>query len=341
MTAPTPFNRKAFLSEMEGMEDVLLDTINAFQETLPPLLDRIQEALSTQSLKELEIAAHTLKGMVSNFRAEPARNLALQLEVLAKETAHHDTPFAQIQPEASEIFQSLGSECVRLASALRTLALECQIIAQKTILVVDDSDFDRTLLRAALVKKGKFQAKEARSAAECLAIIEQGGVDLVLLDILMPETTGTEVLLKIREKFSPLDLPVIMVSGKSDASDVVESLRAGANDYVTKPVNFDIAVSRILMHLSFGEISREAATLKQMLASEAVVSTYHFEINRWLSVAIGCMEAPDLNLPPVRETLHDALLGIVDSLQKIKTAAEHKSTAYRGDLEFANIMKLD
>ena len=67
----------------------------------------------------------------------------------------------------------------------------------------------------------------------------------MLLDVMMPDMNGTEVLRRIREKFSASLLPVIMVTPNSQAEDVIEAMKIGANDYVTKPVDFSIALARV------------------------------------------------------------------------------------------------
>ena len=76
-------------------------------------------------------------------------------------------------------------------------------------------------------------------------LVETEPIDLILMDIMMPGEFGTQVLSKIREKFNTIELPIIMVTSKADVSDVIECLRIGANDFIAKPVNFDVAVSRI------------------------------------------------------------------------------------------------
>jgi diguanylate cyclase (GGDEF)-like protein/PAS domain S-box-containing protein len=73
---------------------------------------------------------------------------------------------------------------------------------------------------------------------------------MVLLDIMLPVVDGITVLKKIREEFSASELPVIMVSAKDDSEGIVEALQLGANDYVTKPVDFPVALARIDTQLS-------------------------------------------------------------------------------------------
>jgi signal transduction histidine kinase/DNA-binding response OmpR family regulator len=81
------------------------------------------------------------------------------------------------------------------------------------------------------------------------------------MDLMMPDCDGISALKLIRERWSQIELPVIMVTARSDASDVIESLREGANDYITKPVDFEMTQIRIKNHLSLSRNSKLANTL--------------------------------------------------------------------------------
>src|SRR5215475_16218887 len=117
------------------------------------------------------------------------------------------------------------------------------------LLVVDDDEYNRDLLCGRLACKG-YGATTAASGQEALALIQQQAFDLVLLDIMMPELDGTAVLKIIRETFTATQLPVIMVSAKDESEDIVGALSLGANDYVTKPIDFPVVFARIHTQLS-------------------------------------------------------------------------------------------
>jgi len=117
------------------------------------------------------------------------------------------------------------------------------------LLVVDDDEHNRDLLCRRLERKG-YVASAAASGQEALALMQQQAFDLVLLDIMMPELDGTAVLKMIRKTFTATQLPVIMVSAKDESEDIVGALSLGANDYVTKPVDFPVVFARIHAQLS-------------------------------------------------------------------------------------------
>ena len=112
------------------------------------------------------------------------------------------------------------------------------------LLIVDDVADNREVLSRRLVKRG-FEIVEADCGAEALRLVQEQTFDVVLLDVMMPEMDGMEVLRRLRQRFSASLLPVIMVTAKTQSEDIVEALNAGANDYVTKPVDFSIVLARV------------------------------------------------------------------------------------------------
>lgn len=116
------------------------------------------------------------------------------------------------------------------------------------ILIVDDNELNRDMLSRKLTRQG-YATSCVASGKETLEAIKSGPWDVILLDVEMPEMTGIEVLQIIRNEHSPVDLPVIMVTARTDSTDIVTALEMGANDYVTKPVDFPVALARIRTHI--------------------------------------------------------------------------------------------
>jgi DNA-binding response OmpR family regulator/tRNA A-37 threonylcarbamoyl transferase component Bud32 len=117
-----------------------------------------------------------------------------------------------------------------------------------TILVVDDHPDNRELLTRSLEREG-FRVLEAESGRQALSHVKDGKVSLILLDVMMPEMSGMEVLQVVRESYSASELPVIMLTAKSQSGDIVEALGQGANDYVTKPVDLPVVLARVQAQL--------------------------------------------------------------------------------------------
>ncbi|HEY7055903.1 MAG TPA: EAL domain-containing protein [Vicinamibacterales bacterium] len=118
-----------------------------------------------------------------------------------------------------------------------------------TLLVVDDEPLNRDALQRRLARSG-YHVLTAETGAEALQMVDAQRVDLVLLDVMMPEMNGIQTLRRLRESRPISELPVIMVTARDSSEDVVEALDAGANDYVTKPVDFSVAQARIRTQLT-------------------------------------------------------------------------------------------
>lgn len=121
--------------------------------------------------------------------------------------------------------------------------------ATGNILVVDDNEMNRDILSRRLAKKG-HALQVAEGGSQALEMIESSDFDLVLLDIMMPGIDGMEVLEKLRRQHGPNDLPVIMATAKSESTDIVDALKLGANDYVTKPFDFPVVLARVHTQLA-------------------------------------------------------------------------------------------
>jgi len=120
---------------------------------------------------------------------------------------------------------------------------------KEILLVVDDEELNRNALSRRLERSG-FEVEVADGGADALRKMAERPYDLILLDQMMPGKSGTDVLRELRMQYSQSALPVIMVTAVADSGRVAESLDLGANDYITKPVDFTVALARIRSQLS-------------------------------------------------------------------------------------------
>jgi diguanylate cyclase (GGDEF)-like protein/PAS domain S-box-containing protein len=118
-----------------------------------------------------------------------------------------------------------------------------------SILVVDDEELNLDLCVRRLQRKG-FLMQAARSAQEALDMLGKSDFDLILLDQMMPGMSGLELLKLLRTTRTQQDLPIIMVTAVADSASIAQALDLGANDYVTKPIDFSVAIARIRSQLS-------------------------------------------------------------------------------------------
>ena len=144
-------------------------------------------------------------------------------------------------------------------------------LSKPLVLVVEDEAPLATMLRYNLEKQG-FRVEEAGDGEEALTRIDEVKPDLVLLDWMLPVMSGIEVCRQIRRRSGSRDLPVIMVTARTEEQDAVRGLNTGADDYVTKPFSMDglLARMRALLRragsmpakgrLEFHDVSMDLAT---------------------------------------------------------------------------------
>jgi class 3 adenylate cyclase len=152
------------------------------------------------------------------------------------------------------------------APAVLATGAEPGAAAVGEILVVDDNELNRDMLSRRLRARG-YSVAVAEDGARALDMLEHGNFDLVLLDIMMPGISGIDVLRRVREKRSREELPIIMATARDQTDDIIDALRAGASDYVTKPLDFPVVLARaelqIQLRRSTAEVRRLASGLEK------------------------------------------------------------------------------
>ncbi|MFH7321162.1 response regulator transcription factor [Desulfurivibrio sp. D14AmB] len=119
---------------------------------------------------------------------------------------------------------------------------------RKTLLVVEDEKDILQLLSYTLTKAG-FRVILAQSGEEALEKLGGEPIDLALLDMMLPGINGQEVCQAIRRTEKLKNIPVVMLTAKSEEDDIISGLAGGADDYVTKPFSPQVLVARILANL--------------------------------------------------------------------------------------------
>jgi len=117
-------------------------------------------------------------------------------------------------------------------------------LSKPLVLVVEDEAALATMLRYNLEKQG-FRVEEAGDGQEAMTRIAETQPDLVLLDWMLPVMSGIEVCRQIRRRNATRDLPVIMVTARTEDQDAVRGLNTGADDYITKPFNMESLLARM------------------------------------------------------------------------------------------------
>ncbi|MCU0846408.1 MAG: SpoIIE family protein phosphatase [Spirochaetes bacterium] len=166
-----------------------------------------------------------------------------------------------------------------------------------TILIVDDDPINLQVLENHLTLHN-YSVIKSLSGHEALNKIEEGLVpDLIILDIMMPRISGYEVARILREKYSLFDLPIIMLTAKTQIADMITGLEAGANDYLSKPFDKRELLARVKTLITLKDAIKESQKLLSIeqeldLAKKIQQSTIPKELPRLSNFDIQAMYMP-------------------------------------------------
>jgi adenylate cyclase len=138
--------------------------------------------------------------------------------------------------------------------------------APPRILIVDDNETNRCLLATRLGAEG-YETTEAENGERALAVAREVVPDVVLLDVMMPKIDGFEVCRRLKGDSTLGFVPIIMVTARTDSKDVVTGLNAGADEYLTKPLDHAALVARVRSMLRIKELHDRVETQAAELAS--------------------------------------------------------------------------
>ena len=178
------------------------------------------------------------------------------------------------------------------------------------ILIIDDDEQIRNLIAIYLENEG-FEALKVSNAVSGLALLEEQEVDLIILDIMMPQMNGIDAAFKIREE---KNMPIIMLSAKSEDMDKISGLTAGADDYLTKPFNPLELIARVKSQI------RRYKKYNQR-AEHEIIQIGDLEINR--STRLVFVRGQEIRLTPKEFDILELLArhkGTVMSMGKIYEA---------------------
>src|SRR4051794_12338799 len=208
---------------------------------------------------------------------------------------------------------------------------------QGRILVVDDAAANIQMVTAILREHG-YQISVATNGRQALAVLERVRPDLILLDVLMPEMDGFEACRRIKSNPAYQDIPIIFLTAKTDATDIVRGFELGAVDYVPKPFNAYELLARVNTHLTLDRLNRQneqlllnvlpASIAEELKKTEGIIAERLEDVSvlfadivgfTTLSARIGPVELIDM-----LNRLFSAFDELVDrhGLEKIKTIGD-------------------
>jgi DNA-binding response OmpR family regulator len=202
----------------------------------------------------------------------------------------------------------------------------------RQILVVDD-DADALVLMSMILKRRGFEVLKAQGGAQALGILAHNLPDMVVLDVMMPHMDGYEVCRQIKADPRTAHLPVVMLTARAQPANQMEGLRAGASDYIAKPVHPDELIERIntVLEQSVSAPADQVARVISVCGAKGGVGATTLAVNLALAVAaqartiladfeVGGMAAIHLGLTPMHG-LNDLLARDVDDIDSASAEA--------------------
>ena len=158
------------------------------------------------------------------------------------------------------------------------------------ILIVDDNETNRDILMTRLGAHG-YDLKQAADGEEALAAVKEHLPDLILLDVMMPKLDGIEVCKRLKADTSLPFMPIILCTAKADTKDVVSGLEAGADEYLTKPIDQVALVARVKAALRLKQLHDQIAEMNRELEQRVAEQLGEIErmsgLKRFLSPQIA------------------------------------------------------
>ena len=206
------------------------------------------------------------------------------------------------------------------------------------ILVVDDIPDNRAVLLRRFQRRG-FEVIEAESGRQAIEFARKYDLDAILLDVMMPEMDGIETLRQLRGDRATAALPVIMVTARSESENIVEAIDLGANDYVTKPVDFPVALARVNAQVARKRAEDKVRIANQSLANVNVELEQRvaertrrlFEANQQLQAEIAQRQQSEARSQYLAH--HDELTGLGNRLlfkEQLELAISNSRLSQRG-----------
>jgi putative two-component system response regulator len=230
------------------------------------------ERIDTAQARAMELATSDGVGKVTPQRVLPAS--------LGRKSSPS-------QPQTGDLFQTAGGLSFHWEDELVGQDKTC------TILIVDSLEINRRLLKA-MLKASNYRFMEAKRATEALAIMDAERVDLVILDLMIPEMSGPEFCRRVKNNRKTKLVPILMLTSVQGVENEVQGIDSGADEYLTKPLHPAVVRARIramLRNKAAVDSLEEAETilfaLAQAVESRDQYTAGHCERLANYSVAMG------------------------------------------------------
>lgn len=225
-----------------------------------------------------------------------------------------------------------------------------------TVLIVDDVDANVLLLKL-LISKAGYKTLSAYNGKDALEIVMEHNPDLILLDIMMPVMDGHQVAKRLKEIPEKAEIPIIFLSALNSTDDIVQGFKLGAADYVSKPFNKDVLLTRINHQISLIAAKRTISSQneelqKTILGRDKLYSVIAHDLRSPIASIRMVMEVlingiskenvdPDMyDLLIMANRLTDDSFTLLDNLLKwTKSQTGRLNSVFQDDVEIMNLVR--
>lgn len=201
------------------------------------------------------------------------------------------------------------------------------------ILAVDDERANLMLLERLL--REHYRVISVTSGEQALGMLVQAPFDLVLLDVMMPIMNGLETLRHIRSNPDSGDVPIVLISALSDTKSISEGLEAGANDYITKPIDADVTLARVQTQILLKQLNdQRKQTINELRAAQETK-------NRLIRIASHDLKGPLNNIRMANMLMKRYLENVPDSAELIEATEASLDTMHMVIKDFLDTAALE
>lgn len=222
----------------------------------------VANSLMEQAEQKISAALDTLSNRLAQGKSANSSDI-MKLEITRFKREEIEPRFRAVAESAQPLklwMNGFRQQCAPHIETARALNAMAQRV-HPTVLVVDDDDFQRTIVGKTLEAKN-YRVLFADRGLKALEILHNLRPDLILMDIMMPDIDGIETTRRLKAIPQCASVPVVMMTGKSVGNVVIESLQAGATDFVVKPIDRETLIGKVTDILRTTSINRALARKK-------------------------------------------------------------------------------
>lgn len=311
-------NQSQSISLLQNNRSLFFSLLSSFIEDFEESPSRITALLDSGSYEEAQRIVHTAKSLAGTLCAADLQTSARALEHALKNEEDYlkflydyDISLKRFVEQGALILSDNVSQQVSF-----TVEPSSYIPNRPTVLIVDDDARERLIIKNAL--ENEFNILEAQNGLECIDIAkaECQNLDLILLDLTMPEMDGIKTCEAIKEIIAPFGIPIIIVTATYDFNTENQVFDVGAVDYIHKPINPETVLRRARTHIELKRCKQdlmEAVESRTRTMSKAVIEL------------AKSSRIKDEFLSTVSHELRTPINGIVGALQMMKETKQLNS----------------